>query len=1484
MSVAMRGGIAFVVTAFCYAQAQQVITTVAGTEFTFPTSPLPALSAPYGNIQGVAVDGSGNVYVSDLNNNLVSRVSPNGTSVVVAGNGVSGFSGDGGAATAASLKGPAGVAVDSAGNLYIADTGNARVREVSGGIITTVAGSGVGGFSGDGGPATEASLNSAPGVAVDAAGNLYIADFGNNRVREVTNGIITTIAGDGLGGSTGDGGPATSAKFAGPADVAVDSAGNIYIADQGNQRIQKVTAGIITTLVGGLNNPQGVALDAKGDLYISSSFSHEIFLFSNGALTKVAGGNGQGFAGDGGPATSAQLAFPTRIAFDSSGNLYIADSVNHRVRRVNSLGVINTFAGNGNFRFSGDGGAATSAALSAPSSVAFDSAGNLYIADTLNNRIRKVSGGTITTVAGTGTSVPLPASPLGLALDSAGNLYVSISNCCIEVIQPSGASSTIQVDRVSISSDTYEIGTPQGLAVDAAGNIYFADSFENLVGRLAPSGTMTTIAGNGGQGFSGDGGPATKAMLYRPSAVAVDQSGNVYIADQGNARIREVSGGIITTIAGTGTYGFSGDGGPATSATLANPNGVAVDSAGNVYITDIAPPNLSPLIRKISGGTITTVAGNANLRPGYSGDGGPAINAQLDFGDQVLEPLEPNSFSLLGYLAGIAFDASGNLFISDSGNNRIREVLAQAPSAAVSPTQLQFSAASDGAPTQPETLSLTSAVEGLAFTASVPNSVNWLQLNPSSGASPRLIQVTADPTNLAPNTYQTTITIDTPNASPPSTTVAVSFIVTAAVSPVLTVDKQSLSFPYPQQGTARSQTIMVSNTGGGTLQFTATATTSAGGNWLAVFPASGQVLPGSPIPLTVTANPSGLSPGAYAGQVTVAAGAQSSIVAVTMTISQLDQAILLSQSGLSFLAVQSGGVVPAQSFGVTNIGTGTVNWTVSTSTLAGGTDWLQVTPSSGSSDASAAASPRVTVSVNGSALPPGTYYGLVRVDAPGAANTPQVLTVFLLVLPSTANVAPAVEPPQLVFSAAAGDESPGSQLIQVYNIVPTPKSFQSQVSADTGLLLLILPQDATLDPEQPTSIVVQPITAGLSAGVYNGTVTLQFSDGTVSAVQVSVIVSNSAGTNSSAQDGKTGAKDATSCTASKLLPALTTLGASFQVSAGWPAALAVSVKDDCGNPMPSTGSVSVSFSNGDPRLSLQSQGSGSFENTWQTGNTAQGVTLTIQAANQALAGSQVVNGSLASEQQPPVFGNSGIVSAAAAVPFTALAPGSAISIYGNLLAENAAAAGTLPLPSQLVNTDTQVFVSGTTAAGTSTGLLNVPLYYVSPNQVNALIPYEVSVDTSLQLLVQRGPTLSVPVLIDTAQAEPAIFSNGGTPGSAGLIQVYPVAGGQPYFASPSAPAHAGDTIVLYCTGLGPVNPAVVDGAAPGQQLSKTTSPAQLRVGGQPAPVSFAGLTPGFAGLYQVNAVVPSGSQTGTTVPVTLTIDGQTSPLVTLAIQ
>lgn len=311
---------------------------------------LARLNAPY----GVSLDSSGNIYIADTQNAVVRKVDTSGKITTVAGNGMQGFSGDGGLAISASLWAPTRAVMDRNGNLYIADSFNQRIRKVdNAGIITTYAGTGDFGYNGDGIPATSAQLNGPYSVAVDGAGDVYIADSFNYRIRKVdSSGIISTIAGDGWGGAIGDGGPATSAELNEPEDVALDSHGNLYISDAANSKIRRIDAsGIITTLAG------------------------------NGNF---------GFGGDGGPATSAEVNFPTGVAADSSGNVYIADFQNSRIRKVNTAGTITTIAGTGTSGFSGDGGPPASAELSFSMEVAVDSAGNIYIADTNNSRIREI--------------------------------------------------------------------------------------------------------------------------------------------------------------------------------------------------------------------------------------------------------------------------------------------------------------------------------------------------------------------------------------------------------------------------------------------------------------------------------------------------------------------------------------------------------------------------------------------------------------------------------------------------------------------------------------------------------------------------------------------------------------------------------------------------------------------------------------------------------------------------------------------------------------------------------------------------------------------------------------------------------------------------------------------------------------------------------------------------------------------------------------
>ena len=595
--------------------ASGIITTVAGTgRYGYSGDGGPAVAAELSNPQGVAVDGAGNLYIAETYNDRIRRVDLSGTIATIAGTGERGNSGDGGPAVQAQLAEPSGVAVDSVGNLYIADRRNHRIRRVDpSGTIATIAGTGEAGFSGDNGLAKDAMLRLPHDVAMDGAGNLYIADWGNHRIRRVDpSGTIATIA----------------EPLSNPQGMAVDRTGNLYIAETGNHLIRRVDpSGTISTIAGTrnfhpwrggfsgdggpavaaeLHYPQGVAVDGAGNLYIADQYNECIRRVDPwGIISTIAGPTGEGYSGDGGPAVAARLSWPRDVAVDGAGNLYIADRGNNCIRRVDPSGIITTIAGtcSGAGGYSGDNGPAVAARLSLPSGVAVDGAGDLYIADTNNYRIRRVDArGIITTIAGTGEygysgdKGPAPQAQLkdpdGVAVDSAGNLYIADrENHRIRRVDASGIITTIAgTGEDGYSGDNgpavaARLDHPRDVAVDGAGNLYIADYLDHRIRRVDASGTITTIAGTGENGYSGDNGPAVAAQIYGPGGVAVDAVGNLYLTAGG--RIRRVdASGIITTIAGTGRYGYSGDGGPAVAAELYSPQGVAVDGSGNLYVAD----------------------------------------------------------------------------------------------------------------------------------------------------------------------------------------------------------------------------------------------------------------------------------------------------------------------------------------------------------------------------------------------------------------------------------------------------------------------------------------------------------------------------------------------------------------------------------------------------------------------------------------------------------------------------------------------------------------------------------------------------------------------------------------------------------------------------------------------------------------------------------------------------------------------------------
>jgi sugar lactone lactonase YvrE len=827
------------------------------------------------------------------NAQAISRVPSINTAV---GNGTPGYSGDGGPAVNAELNNPSGIAVDGAGNLYIADPANNRIREVmaGAGIISTIAGNGTAGYSGDGGPATSAELQAPVGIAVDSAGNLYIADQGNNVIRKVaTNGTITTVAGNHAEGFSGDNGQATNATLYAPAGVALDTAGNLYIADAGNNRIRLVnTAGTITTFAGNgtagysgdngpaaaatLSKPSSLVADAKNNLYLADTGNNVIRLVNTtGTITTIAGNGTAGYSGDNGSAISATLNAPYGLQIDSAGNFYIADTKNNVIRMVTVAGNITTIAGNGTSGFSGDGGPATDANLNNPIGVVFGSQGNLDVSDQGNNRVREVStpAGSVafpvTAVTSTSTAVTIP-----LQVNTSGTTITSITvpvsqggkqeytvtapGCPLNTSLNGGSACNVTVTfspgypglrpvplQVATSSETFNFGmsgigtAPQvalspgiiatmastvpgnysatsalylqygytahisgGVVVDNAGNVYASvDAPDGMdqTGDVAefPAGTNTAIP------ILGFGVGAGSLGL------ALDSADNVYAAAPGSNCIAEFVPGsplFPAVVAGTcnngpytaGPGGYSGDNGLAVSAQLNGPTSVTVDTAGNLYIADSG----NNRIRKVTAvsGIITTIAGNGTA--GFSGDNGPAGDAELH---------DPTA---------VALDNLGNLYIADSGNNRIRKMtLASGMITTVAGNGTAGYSGDNGLATSAELNSPASlATDSAGDVYIVDSSNNVVRMVNTAGIITTVAGnggtgATGDggPATGAGLLEASGVTLDS---------LGNLYISTFTGVRTVNVSASALNFPSAQIGSTSQQTVTVTNIGNGPLSFT----------------------------------------------------------------------------------------------------------------------------------------------------------------------------------------------------------------------------------------------------------------------------------------------------------------------------------------------------------------------------------------------------------------------------------------------------------------------------------------------------------------------------------------------------------------------------------------------------------------------------------------------------------------------------------------
>lgn len=624
--------------------------------------------------EGVAVDGSGNVYVAEFFSNTIRRISPAGAVTTLAGlTGVSG--GTDGSGGAARFILPRAAATDSAGNVYVADILGHTIRKITPtGVVTTLAGaSGLPGSTD--GVGSAARFNQPGGVATDGVGNVYVADTLNHTIRKITPaGVVTTLAGSaGLTGSAD--GIGAAARFRSPTGVATDGAGNVYVGDRQNHTIRMITpAGVVTTLAGaaGLQGsvdgagtaarfrfPSGLVLDGSGMIYVADQGNHTIRTITPaGIVTTLAGFAGLPGSADG-TGSTARFDAPQGVAIDGSGNVVVADRGNSTIRKVTSAGVVTTFAGSPGPFGSADG-SGTAARFNNPSGIASDAAGNMYVADTFSHTIRKITPTAVVitlagtpgmqgSVDGTGGAVRF-GFPTGVASDAAGTIYVADRvPSRIRKVTAAGVVTTMAGSSFCGSADGVGSGSafcgPSGLAVDASGNVYVADTDNHTIRKITPVGVVSTVAGLAATSGNSDG-TGSAARFHQPTGVVVDGAGNLFVADQLNNKIRKITPtGLVTTLAGSGVPGHTdGTGG---AATFFRPWGLTLDGSGDLLVAEHGNNG----IRKVTpAGVVTTI-------------GGVASPASMDGTGTFARFVDP---------VGVAVDSAGNVYVAERGGHRIR--------------------------------------------------------------------------------------------------------------------------------------------------------------------------------------------------------------------------------------------------------------------------------------------------------------------------------------------------------------------------------------------------------------------------------------------------------------------------------------------------------------------------------------------------------------------------------------------------------------------------------------------------------------------------------------------------------------------------------------------------------------------------------------------------------------------------------------------
>jgi len=1147
--------LALLAVAACHGQSAGILTTLTGTQWSFPTGKIEARQAPLGRVEGIALHPDGSVYLADPDNHLVLRYDRQTGLIERVAGGITGFCGDGGPAVHACLSSPMAVAIDLQGQIYVADYGNNRIRLIdTEGKISTVL------------------FQAAPPLlptqlALDRQGRLLIASASGDpklirtsndkpKLLRLDRGQVETLAGNGTVRVSPDGAVAANASVGHIADIALDSMDMIYFLEGGVDngvtpgRLRRITAsGQLETLAGGVgrNLPRngqvaktesmlqarGLAID-KEDRPVILDLGLIYRVERNGLIRQVVGTGTWTFSQPNGEVEARVAVLDANyasIVVEPDGSYLWGD------QHLSTLSgnVVRVFAGNENFRRNALPTAVSAAVLRGSKDIALGVSGELFVAD--GHDIYKITPeGVLAPLVQrrsvqreprrVGEQLPLAElfiNPNSIAVTRSGDLFFANPRGGLYQLLSNGNAQLVS-----------SLGFTSHLREGPDGSLYFPSRTATSLLRFdRRSGNATTVAGTNESAPSEDGVPISFARFRFIYGITFNTAGETILSDADANRIwRLTKDGRLAAIGGTGSSTRAevlGNGQLATRSAIPIPLGIFQEDNGALLVT-----YQFGLLRILPNGTIEHLIGPGN---GSSGDGRLPKDGLLS---------GPNS---------VVKDGLGNIYISDERNRNIRVIVATPPSGSVSPKSIELTAPAGSTLSEPVDMLIQNPVAGVRFQIDAPASglPAWLRLSTRQAVTPMRVAVSADAGKLTAGAYQSQFTVRFPDLAQPPITIQVQLQVSPAQEPKLVFSEDRLSLAVPRSPRVLERRLKILNAGNGKARYRAQVAAS-GAAWLSVTPASGEANGAEPMDLLVAVDARDLASGVLSTEILLETNDQvTSRIPVNLSISDRESTLSISQIGLSFLAVQSGGVVPPQEIGILSQGSEGIGWNLRPETLTGG-DWLRPGTGTGTTGSKLSTIP-VTVDPQGNG--PGDYYGLLRVESSAAANSPQLVTVSMRVLPEKSNAGTVVQPAGLRFHSGPARQSPGHQEVIIYNVSGGAISFQARLASSTlGQTFAILPEAGVIRPETPFRMLI--LHSGDRAG--SAVINLQLSDGIVVPIRSEFVPAPQP---TSKQNSTRLAEGGGACGATKLVPAVVSLGQGSP-AVGWPTAMVLDIKDDCG--------------------------------------------------------------------------------------------------------------------------------------------------------------------------------------------------------------------------------------------------------------------------------------------------------------------------------